>query len=512
MDKTNRIIYNTGIVYVQLIISTIISLLSVRYVLQALGEEDYGVYMLVAGVVHMLNVLSGSMSNTSMRYMSHSLGKKDLDISLKTFNTTLYIHYILAILVAIILEVGGWIMFEWILNIPEDKIFAAKLVYQFMIVTTIVTIVSVPFDAVINSHENLLFLSIINVLDSIFVIGIAVFLLYYNGNRLIMYGFLLMVVQIIFRIVKQIYTRRNYLECRVNFRKYRDKELRKSILSFTGWELVRSLATVCSTQMRGILINMFFGVKLNAAEGIGKKVNSHLNVVSTGITRAITPQMNKSEGGGNRSQLIHLTYTGVKYTTFMYCLLAIPLMIEIQYILDLWLKDVPEYTALFCQMCILLLMIDKFTWQIGNAIRAVGRIKEIQLFGSVIAFLTVVVSYFVFKAGAGPLSVYLVSLSFCPLTIAIRFYYGKKIVGLEPASFVKNTTWPVVFPIITGLVCALPVHLLMSEGFLRFCLVFLVFTLIDFIVYWFFCVTKSEQKKIKDIVFNMIHRVKHGKN
>ena len=135
MDSTNKIIYNTGVVYTQLIISTVISLLSVRFVLQALGEDDYGIYMVVAGVVALLDILSSSMSNTSMRYMSHSLGRNDLETSLKTFNTTLLIHYGLAIVIALVLEVGGWIMFEWFLNIPEDKVFAAKVVYQFMVIT-----------------------------------------------------------------------------------------------------------------------------------------------------------------------------------------------------------------------------------------------------------------------------------------------------------------------------------------------------------------------------------------
>ena len=205
MDRTNRIIYNTGVLYAQMVISAIVSLLSVRYVLQALGEEDYGVYMLVAGVVALLDVLSSSMAHTSMRYMAHSLGKKDLDTSLKTFNTTLFIHYCLAAILVVVLEVGGWIMFEWFVNIPEGKMFAAKVVYQFMVVTSLVTVVSVPFDAVINSHENLLFLAVVGIADSIVGIGIALLLFVYDGDRLILYGFLMMILKIIVRIVKQVY-------------------------------------------------------------------------------------------------------------------------------------------------------------------------------------------------------------------------------------------------------------------------------------------------------------------
>lgn len=506
MDKTNRIIFNTGVVYAQLIISTFISLFSIRFVLQALGEEDYGVYMLVAGVIALLDVLSSSMSHTSMRYMAHSLGKKDLDTSLKTFNTTLFIHYCLAILLVVVLEVGGWIMFEWFLNIPEAKIASAKIVYQFMVVTALVTVVSVPFDAVINSHENQLFLAIVNIAQSLCVLGIALLMLVYDGDRLIVYGFLMMILQILIRIIKQAYTRKKYQECRVDFRKYRDKELTKSILSFTGWDFMNVVASLCYTQIRGILINMFFGVKLNAAEGVGKKLNSKLNQLSTGITRAITPQMNKSEGGGNRQRLISLTYSGVKFTTFMYCLLAVPLLCEMQYVLDVWLKNVPAYTALFCQMCILIQVFSKFTWQIGNAVRAVGRIKEMQITQSVLALSGVILGYFVFKAGAGPISIYLIELSVCIIGMGVNLYFGKRIVDISPLEFIKKATLPVVIPIAISLALIIPIRVAMREGFLRFALVLSIFVIVNSLLFWLFGMTGNERGRLTEIAKNKLKK------
>lgn len=506
MNSGNKIILNTGIVYAQLIITAFITLFSVRFVLQALGEEDYGIYMLVAGVVALLKVLSGSMSNTSMRYMSHSLGKNDLLTSLQTFNTTLFIHYCLAFAIFVLFEFGGWVMFDYFLNIPEDKILSAKLIYQFMIVTTIVTVVSVPFDAVINSHENLLFLSVVKVFDSIAIFGISLSLLLYEGDRLIMYGLLLMILNIVVRIVKQIYTRKKYPECRVNFRKYRDKSLMKSILSFTGWDFLNSVAAICSTQIRGILINIFFGVRLNAAEGIGKKINTQLNTVSTGITRAITPQMNKREGGGNRESMISLMNTGVKYTTFMYCLFAVPLLMEIPFVLDVWLKEVPAYTVIFCQMCILLQMTDKFTWQIGNAIRAVGQIKGLQITSSVLALSGVIVGYFFFSMGSGPVSIYIIELVVCLLGAMARFYYGHKIVGLQSYVFIKKTTIPVIIPILISLICVVPIRFMMRESLLRFVLDFATYIIVNVLVFWSFSMSESEKVKLKEIVGKRLHK------
>ena len=507
MNSSNRIIFNTGIVYAQQIVTALISLLSVRFVLQALGEEDYGVYMLVAGVVVMLNVLSNTMSNTSMRFMAYNLGKNDLEVSKQTFNTTLYIHYCLAFFIVILLEIGGWLMFDYVLNIPDERIADAKIVYQFMVVTSLVTVVSVPFDAVINSHENLLFLSIMTVIQSIATLGIAIFLLAFDGRRLVLYGLSIMILSIVIRVVKQVYTRKKYPECRVNFKKYKDKTLMKSILSFTGWDFLNSLSALCSTQLRGLLINMFFGVKLNAAEGIGKKVNSQLNVVSTGITRAITPQMNKMVGSGDRESMLNLLNIGVKYTTFMYCLVCIPIMVEMKYILNVWLKEVPAYTVIFCQMCILLQMTDKFTWQIGNALRAIGQIKQIMIVGSCLSFSSIIIGYILFNAGAGPVSVYIVELAVCFVYAGTRFYYGKKIAGLKLLTFVRQTTLPVILPIVVGITCIIPLFVFLQESFARFVIVSFIFMSVNTVLFWQFSMNMAEKEKVKTIILKLIHKM-----
>lgn len=507
--NSNKIIYNTLIVYIQLIISTFISLFSIRFVLQALGEEDYGIYMLVAGTVSMLNVLSSTMSNTSMRFMSHSLGKNELLISLKTFNSTLFIHYCLAFIVIFILEIGGWIMFKYFLNIPEIKLLDARIVYQIMIITTIVTIVSIPYDAIINSHENLFFLSFVTIIQNIVQLCVALALVFYNTicSKLILYSFSLMIIQVILRFIKYYYAKRKYTECKINFKKYIEKRKLKEILSFTGWDFIRSLSSLCSTQLRGILINMFFGVRLNAAEGISKRINTQLNLVSTSITQAITPQMNKSEGGGDRQRMIDLMLAGVKFTTFMYCLLAIPLLLEIPYILNIWLKTVPEFTALFCQMCILILMLNKFTWQITNAIRAVGQIRDIQIVGSIISFAGIVIGYFIYKNGAGPLAIYLIELFLGIIYTIINLYYGKKILNLNLFRYFKRATLPVVLPLFFSLGIVLIIHCTLNQGLLRTILVFILYIIFDFIFFWFLGMNNTEHQKVVVLIKKTISSV-----
>lgn len=512
MRNSSRAVFNTTIIYFRIIINTIIGLFFARFILQALGEEDYGIYMVVAGVVTMLNVLNSSMSNTAMRYMGHSLGKGDVEQTKKTFNTTMFIHFLLGGVTIVVLEIGGWIMFEYFLNIPEAKLFSAKVVYQFMIATTFVSIISVPFDAVINAHENLLFLSITSIVEYVLRLTLAIFLLYSNGNRLIQYAFFILIIVLVMRIVKQIYSIRHYEECTLKMKKYRDKDLTKSILSFTGWELFSSVAAVCQGQLRSILMNMFYGVRLNAAQGVGSRVNSHVNSVSIGITRAITPQMNKSEGAGNRNKMIYLMKVGIKFTTFMFALVAMPLILEADFILDVWLDVVPAYAAVICRFCLVAQMLEKFTWQIGNAIRAAGRIREYQIVSGIVPILGIVACYFVLKAGYGPLSMYWVNLVALTVLAIVRFIFGKWLLKMSPWDVIKSTTLPVLIPMGIAFGAAYMIQQLMAESWIRLILVIFSYIIINSLLFYFFSINKSEKSILWNIIRPALQRIGLLKN
>lgn len=511
MRSSSRVVFNTAVVYTQLIINTIIGLVVTRFILQALGEEDYGIYMVVAGVVVMLSVLNSSMSNTAMRYMGHSLGEGDLENSRKTFNTTMFIHIVLGGVMILILEIGGWLLFQYLLNIPEAKLFSAKVVYQFMIVTTFISIISVPFDAVINAHENLLFLSAVNILEAVLKLILSVFLLYSTGDLLIQYGFLTMVIGIIVQMIKQVYSGYHYKEVTLKFKSYIDKALTKAILSFTGWELFASVAAVCQVQLRGVLMNMFFGVRLNAAEGIGSRVNSQVNMVSIGVTKAITPQMNKAEGAGDRAKMLYLAKVGIKFTTFIFSLFAVPLALEANYILDLWLETVPKYAVIFCQFCLAAQLLDKFTWQIGNAIRAAGRIKEYQIASGILPIIAVISSYFVFKAGYGPISIYIVNFIMLFVLALVRLYFGKWLLGLSPISVITDTTLPVLIPMMMSLGTTFFIQQSIAEGLQRLVLVFVVFMFIYLSIFYIFSINKSERDILNNLLLSFVKKIKNKK-
>ncbi len=500
MKTAKRVIFNTGILYAQLIIGMVIGLFTTRIVLNALGQTNYGIYMLVAGVVGMLGILNSNMTNTSMRYMAHSLGSGNKETIRKTFNTTLYLHSIIGAIVIVLMEVGGWIMFDYLLNVPPDKIFEAKVVFHFMVITTFVTVISVPYDTVINAHENMLFLALVDTFGNILKLGVAICLTFSHSNLLILYGFLMLAVQVLLRIIKQWYAKINYDECKKQFKKYVDKYLIKEILTFTGWNLFGSLAAISVSQLRGILLNMFFGVSLNAAEGISKTASNHVNMVSVSMTRAINPQLIKSEGGGDRKRMLRITEISTKFSVFLFAAFAMPVILEANYLLNIWLKNVPEYAVIFCQLLLLTMLIEKFTFQITHSIRAVGKIREFQVTETLLAVLSVPVSYFAFKAGFGPPAIYVIGILLTCFVFLTRLYFGKKIAGINLKNYLTNGVFSIAFPIILATSLTLAIHLKSEKGLLRLIMVtgsYFTFLTTSF---WQWGLKAEEKERLKSVI------------
>lgn len=500
MNQSNRIIFNTSVVYLQLIVNTIVGVITIKYVLQALGSEDYGIYMLVGGIIAMLNVLTTTMSNTAMRFLSHNLGKNNPELSKKTFGNTLRIHYILGLVLVLLLELLGFVMFEFVFNIPLEKVFDSKVVYQCMVCTSLVSIISVPYDAVINSHENMLFLSIVNIVDYIFRLILAISLLFYGGDRLIFYAIFTMVICIVIRLIKQTFSKLKYRECDASAFKDVDKSMMKEMMKFTQWKLFGDFAVVMQTQMRAVLMNHAFGTIYNAGEGLANRVKAQVNMVSVGITRAITPQMNSSEGAGNRSRMLNLTIVGVKFTTFMFGLISMPLIFETSYILCAWLGSVPLMAVTFCRLCFIIQMIDKLTWQIGNAIMAVGDIKKYQIMSGMLPLLGIMFSYIALTLGSDVLSVYFITIIMEIFIGSMRLYYGKTIAQINPWYFIKSTTIPVLCPMFIASLPCLIIHYQFEASNLRLILVCLIFIVLNVLLFYCFSMTKDEKMKINTII------------
>lgn len=495
MNNSNKIIFNTGVTYASLILRMVISLFSVRFVLKALGEVDYGVYIIVGGIVAMLDVLNSNMSNTSMRYLAHSLGSKNKDDILVTFNSTVFIHYIIGFLTIIVLEIGGIFMFEYVVNIPADRMTDAKIIYQFMIATTFINIVSVPYDAVTNAHEHIWALSVFDIFNSILVLILSLYLLVYSGDRLILYGFSLLLIQLLMRILKVWYAKKKFEECRKVKREYIIKERIKGIVSFTGWNLFGSLSSLGMKQLRSLVLNYFFGVRINAAEGVCHQVAHPLNLIVTSMTRAINPQIMKSEGGENRERMKYLVMMGAKYSSFMFAMFGIPVLIETPFLLDIWLGDVPEFAVIFCQLSIVGMLMEKFTFQITHAISAVGNIKNAKLVGGLCSFVYLPFAWWFFKMGYSPVTIYVLSLLNNVLFAILRFHFGRTVAEISPWEYIKKAIFPVLWPLMLSSGISLILYYAIPEGWINLIVVSLLFCISFFMLFWFMGLSKEEKNR-----------------
>lgn len=504
MNSANKIIINTAVSYVSLVLKMLIGFFSIRLILQALGEESYGVYMTVAGVAGMLDILNSNMANTSMRYLAYSLGSKNENQIKKTFATSLYIHYAVGILTVLLMELGGWGMFQWILNIPSDNLFSAKVVYQFMIVSMFVSVIAIPYDAVMNAHEHIWILSIFDIISAVLNLALAIYLMHCGFDRLIAYGLFVLLIQVLLRVSKVQFAKRRYFECHKHSFKDFDKPLAKEIFSFTGWNLFGSLAALGTTQFRALLINSFFGVLLNAAEGISRQVGNYVNMFAASMTRAINPQIMKSEGGGDRSRMIHICELGAKYSSFLFAFIGIPIILETDWLLKVWLKEVPEYASIFCKLVMLQMLIEKLTFQISHAIRAVGHIRNYQIVESLACLAYIPVAYVFLRMGTGPISLYLISLLSNFLCIIVRMYYGKKVASIDPLDYFKSAIYPIIIPLFVAYMLGFGITNLIPSSFFRVIITTFVFCLSFTTLFVIWGMKRSEQEKWKNVITKAI--------
>lgn len=506
-QRANSVVFNTGIIVTRIIIRLAIGLFTTRLVLNALGETDYGIYTLVGGLIAMLEVLNVSMSIASMRFIANSLGTGNEDIIKTTFNSALIIHFILGFIVVIIMEVLGLLLFEYLLNIPIDRLYDAKIVYQFMVASTFLAIITVPFGALLNAHENFLTISIVDIIAAILNLSIAFFITYISSNQLIVYGGLIVLAQLVRRLFMQWYIRHKYKESKISIKKYVNKKVITNMLSFAGWSMLGALSYTFTVQLRNVLINMFFGVRLNAASGITGTLTGQLGTVSESLTQAVQPQIMKSEGGGDRKTMLYLTETTAKFSFFLLAIVAIPVFIETPYLLKLWLKNVPDYTIIFTRLLIVTMLLEKFTFPITTALQSVGKIKEITFITFILTFLGVPLIYFLFKLGMPPPTIYIVSIVITLLKSIARLMIGKKIADLSIKGYIAKVFIKGSVPLIlSGILIPIP-FLLLQQGIFRLIIVTLVYLVSSLIWIRYLGLTKDEFIRIRAIIIFVLKKV-----
>ena len=385
-----------------------VSLYTSRVILAALGFEDYGIYNVVGGIVTMFSFINMALANSTSRFITYALGKGDLANSRQTFNASLIVHVIIAIVIVLLSEtIGLWFLYNKMV-IPESRITAAFWVFQFSIVSCVASILYSPFNATIIAHEKMSAFAFISILDAVLKLAIAFLISITHFDRLVFYAFLFLCISLLDILIYLYYCRKHFPEVRLL--KLHDTRVLKEIMGFAAWSMIGNLAYVGYTQGLNVLLNIFFGPVVNAARGVATQLQSAVMGFVTNFQMAVNPQITKSYAQEDFSRLHTLIYASSKFSFFLLYCIILPLSIESKTILSIWLIDVPDYAVQFTVLTLFARLIDTLSNPIGIANNATGTIKTYQIFEGGSLLLIVPIAYLVLKMGGNPTSVFWVQL------------------------------------------------------------------------------------------------------
>lgn len=442
MSSANRIVKNTGYLYVKTFVSMFVMLYVTRIVLRTLGSEDFGIYDVVGGAISMLGFLNTSMANTIQRFLNNAQGKNNKELQRKVFNIGVVFHVTIGVVMILIFVLLYFILFNGVLNISPERTNAAKIVYLCLVVSTFLNIITVPYDASINAHEDLLTYSIIGIIDIFLKLGVAIAISQSSMDKLILYAVLMMLVPIATYIMMSMWCTKRYEECHISVRDNYDKDVARQMLSFSGWSLLGTSSNLVGNYGNSIVLNHFFGTTLNAVAGIANQFQGMLIVLSNGMLRSLNPVIYKT-GSNDTNKMMNYSYKGCKYSFILLAILAFPIVTETSYILNIWLGEVPEWTVLFVRLQLLRCLLEQLTTTFDKSLASVGKIKEINLFSLLFNISPIIALSIVYSLGVPPYWHFIVAIFFMVILLSIvKVYLCHKYCALNLRSFISEVLLP----------------------------------------------------------------------
>lgn len=439
-----RMARNAGMLYFRMLLTMAVTLYTSRVILQTLGVEDFGIYNVVAGFVTMLGFLHGAMSSATQRFIAFEIGRAGEKDVQGIFSMSMNIHILIAFTVFIIGETIGLWFLKNQLTIPVERMGAAQWVFQFSLLSFMVTIVSVPFNALIIAHEEMGIFAAVSIVDVTLKLLIVFMLSWVAFDKLALYGFLTLAVNIIIFLIYRGYCKGKFKESK--FKLYWDRVLFKTMLSYTGWNLWGNIASVMSGQGINILLNIFFGPSINAARAIAMQVSSALNSFVQNLQVAINPQIIKSYASDDMAYMHLLVCYGSKYNFFLLLLLALPFLNNIEFILPLWLGNVvPESTSIFTRLILLNILIDSLSSSLRTAAQATGRIKLYQFVVGGLLLLNIPLSYLILRIGGAPYTVFYISIGLSLIALIVRVFIIANLINMSKKQYLIDSIMPVLY-------------------------------------------------------------------
>lgn len=466
--NNKRIAKNTLVLYVRMLFSMIVSLYTSRVILQTLGVEDYGIYNVVGGVVGMFSILSGSLSAAISRFITFELGTGDSDKLKRVFSSSVTIQLCLAIIVVLLAETIGL----WFLNnkmiIHSERMVAANWIFQFSLVTFVVNLISIPYNAAIIAHEKMTAFAYIGILEVLAKLGIVFLLLVSPIDRLIFYGLLLMVWSFIVRIIYGVYCKRKFEECNYNFEL--DRSLLKAMFGFAGWNFIGASSAILRDQGGNIIINLFCGTTVNAARSVAMQVNNVVSGFVSNFMVAVNPQITKSYASGEQLYMMNLIYRSAKFSFYLLLMLSLPIIVNADYILDLWLDVVPEHTSTFLQLALLFTLSETLANPLVTVMLATGHIRNYQIVVGGMQMMNLPLSYVFLRLGYPPETVFVVAIIVSVCCELSRVYMLRRMINLSVRSFMKDVYAKVIVVLVVSATLPFVLKWNVTENFINFIL------------------------------------------
>ena len=493
-SNNKRLAKNTLLLYARTIFVMIVTLYTSRVILQALGVDDYGIYSVVGGFVTMFGIISGALSSSIMRFITFELGHGDKDKLKRIFSTGINIQLFLAIVIVLLVETVGLWFLNNKMNIPADRMYAANWVLHCSAFTFAVSLLNVPYNAVIIAHEKMSVFAYISILEVTLKLGSVYLLFISSKDKLILFALLQALVILIIRFIYSFYCTRHFEESR--YKRTHDRKLLKEMFGFAGWNFFTNTAYMFNTQGVNMAINMFFSVSVNAARGIATQVQTALMQFVDNFTTALNPQITKLYASGNKSEMNRLVIRGTKFSYLLALIICLPILMETEYILRLWLKDVPPHTVAFVRLSIIGTLIDKLGNCVYTVCMATGNIKRYVLWVTSVGFLVFPLTVIAYYLGAPVEATYVIFSVVYIGVNTVRLWMMKSLLDFSIKSFVREVVLPIL--LVTSVSVIIPICFVSvwKESLIRFCFSVVLSLLSAMMASYFLGLTTSERKTI----------------
>lgn len=508
IDNAKRVVKNSTVLYVRMFIVLLIGAYTSRVVLQKLGVDNYGIYNLVGGVMGMFGFLTSSLTGSMGRFITFALGTGDKIQVQRTFSTSFVVMLGLSLFMVLLIETVGIWFLETKLSIPAERMWAAHIVLQCMVVGMVVGLCVVPFNMLITAHEHMGVYSYVTIVDVTVKLLVLFCLTYVSFDKLIVYTVLYMIAGFVGPVISVFYCKKHFSEVNIVFSF--DRALLKEIGNFSIWSLLGNLSWMLNAEGVSIILNMFFGVAVNAARGVAGQVENIVQGFVGNFMAALNPQITKSYASGDTHYTHQLLYAGTRVSFCMILLLAIPVLLEVRQVLSLWFGHYPPFADVFAQISVLTMLMMSLGNSLTTAQGATGHVRKYALVMSGLAYLAFPITYICFKLGMPPYMAYISNLLVYGLSVFAKIGIVKSYIGITYKDYIKNVVLRVATVAAVSFVIPFSIHCLMEQGSLRLICVTATSIPITLIAIYFLGLYDNERalldSKLKTLpVFNKIY-------